>query len=236
MENYKLAAKYSFMPNRLKYCGPEDSDQILHDFVAEGSNFEAVKDILEQFYALRLYLGLIAKNNRCSPFDKKVIEAYWIGNELVENVKKEEIKNLILRDFTKKGLPKSSAEQLAETVPANALPHHSFHVFHIHSISGKILPTVGNLDKCRISTGKVKEIKDGKLVVEYKPVILEDNKLNYGKITEKEVQFNKKFSPGLKKGDFVSLHWDFAVEKLTKEQVANLEKYTKRNMDAMNSL
>ena len=235
MENYKLAAKYSFMPNRLKYCGPDDADQILHDFVIDGSNFEIVKDIFNEFEALKLYLDLIAEKNNKKPFDKKVIEAYWIGNSLIENIKKDEIKSLILNEFTKKGLPKSSAQKLAQSVPNNALPHHSFHVFHIHSITGKLLATSGNMDKCRITAGKVKEIKEKSLIVEYQPIVA-DKKIRLGALKEKEIEFNSKFIPNLKVNDYVSMHWDFAVEKLTKKQIENLEKYTKKNIDAMNSL
>lgn len=235
MEDYKLAAKYSFMPNRLKYCGPEDSDQVLHDFVVDGKNLGIVKDVLNQFHALKIYLNLISKRNDKNIFDREVLESYWIGNKLIENIKKEEIKDLILNEFTKKGLPQSSAQQLAQNVPERALPHHSFHVFHIHSISGKLLATANNMDKCRISSGKVKEIKDGTAVVQYKPIAV-DEKLSFGKETEKEIIYNKNFIPYLKNGDFVAVHWDFAVEKLTPEQVKNLEKYTKINMDAMNTL
>jgi len=233
MEDYKLAARYAFMPNRLKYCGPQDSDQILHDYVCGEENLQPlVKDIMKQFHALVIYLDLIKKDKNI--FDKEVLESYWIGNNLIENINTNEIKNIILNDFTKKGLPVSSAQELAESVPKNAIPHHSFHVFHIHSISGKVQPTMQNLDKCRIGAGKVIDIKNGNMLVEYKPIIFKD-KLKYGPLIKKQIIHNKAFTPNLKIGEFVAMHWDFAVDKLTQKQVNTLEKYTDHNMNAMNS-
>lgn len=235
MEDLKLAAKYSFMPNRLKYCGPADADRVLYDFILGKDNHMLVKGLLEQFHSLYLYLELIGRKNSLPPFDREVIESYWIGNRLIENIKRQEIRELILNKFTKKGLVKSAAEELAENIPENAVPHHSFHVFHIHSITGKLLPTIKNLDKCRISACRVKEALDGKLIVEYRPILAE-NRLEYGSLAEKEVIYKREFIGELNPGDFVSVHWDFAVEKLRKGQVENLEKYTKRNLDAINSL
>ena len=235
MEDLRLAAKYSFMPNRLKYCGPADADRILYDFVLGKQNSVLIKDIMEQFHGLYLYLELIGRKNNLEPFDRRVIESYWIGNGLIENVGIDNIKNLILKEFTKRGLPQSSANQLVKKIPVNVVPHHSFHVFHIHSITGKLLPTIGNLDSCRISAGRVKEILDGKVTVEYRPLIAEEI-LQLGSLTEKEIVYDRGFIKDLKINDFVSIHWNFAVEKLNQERVENLEKYTRRNIDAMNSL
>jgi hypothetical protein len=95
MDSFELAARYSFMPNKLKYCGPEDTDQILFDYVKGKADKRAVKQILEQFNALYLYLNLIAKHNNKDVFDNEVVEAYWLGNKLLDNVPPEYIKNLI---------------------------------------------------------------------------------------------------------------------------------------------
>ncbi|GAI80055.1 unnamed protein product, partial [marine sediment metagenome] len=170
MDSFNLAARYSFMPNKLKYCGPDDADKILFDYVLGKTEKKVVKKILEQFDALYFYLDLIARHNDKDAFDKEVVEAYWLGNKLLDNVPSEEIKKLILNDFTRAGMPKSVAADLSRKVPENALPHHSFHVLHIHSMTRKLAPTLTNLDKCRISWGKVSHVGGDKLIVAYRPV------------------------------------------------------------------
>jgi hypothetical protein len=234
MDALELACRYSFMPNKLKYCGPEDADKILYDYVLTKKNKSLVKKLLSKFEAFSLYLNLIAKKNNIDMWDPKVIEAYWIGNKLLDNVSKEDIRDLILNQFTTKGLPESVALSLSKNVPKECTPHHSFHVMHIHSVSGKIKFMYGNIDKCRISWGKVTKIGD-ELEVEYLPLVAGE-KITLGDLKTKKVKFNKDFLGYLKEGDFVAMHWDYAVHKLSKEQKENLENYTMRNILAINSL
>ena len=235
MDPIELAARYSFMPNKLKYCGPEDADKILFKYVIDKKNKKDVKAILEKFEALSLYLKLIGRKNKKSMFDKDVIEAYWIGNSLLENIKEHDIRNLILNDFTKKGLPKSVAKELAQNIPKNVTPHHSFHVMHIHSVTGKLKFMFSNIDKCRISWGKVIKISSNSLIIKYIPIIIRD-KLLLGKPTKKEVRYNKDFLGKINVNDYVTVHWDYAVQRINEEQKNNLEKYTNRNIEAINRI
>ncbi len=235
MDSFELAARYSFMPNKLKYCGPEDTDQILFDYVKGKADKMVVKQILEQFNALYLYLNLVAKHNNKDVFDKDVVEAYWLGNKLLDKVPSEDIKNLILNDFTKAGMPKSVAIELASKVPKEAVPHHSFHVLHIHSMTNKISPTLTNIDKCRISWGKVRHIGKDKLIVAYRPLEAK-GKLKLGEPREIEVNYHKEFLPNLKVDDYISMHWNLAIQILDEKQVESLRKYTEKNIEAMNKL
>ena len=236
MKALELATKYSFMPNRLKYCGPEDADKIFFNFIITKKNSKKVRELLHDFKALRLYLELIAKKNNKKTFDKEVIEAYWIGNELLDNVSNDDIRELILNEFTKEGLPRSVATELALRTPKGITPHHSFHVLHVNFLTKNVIPTIANLEKCRISWGKIKEIKENELLVEYKPVITDNNKIKLGKTKLKRIKYHKEFFNDMKKGDFVSIHWDLAIERLNKDRLRNLEKYTLKNIEVMNSV
>lgn len=232
MNPINLAARYSLMPNKLKFSSEEDVDKVLLNHVKTNSNRNVVKKILERSNALHLYLNLIAKHNNKDVYDKEVIEAYWLGNKLLEKVPSSEIKSLILKEFT--GMPKSAAIELANNVPEDALPHHSFHVFHIHSVTKKV-GSLTNIDKCRISWGKVRHIGKDKLIVAYIP-IESKGKIRFGSPKEIEVSYHKEFIPNVKEGDYVSMHWDMAIQVLNSEQVENLKKYTERNIKAINSL
>jgi len=234
MDSIELAARYSFMPNKLKYCGPEDTDKILFDYVIGKADKRVVKQILDQFDSIKHYLSLIARYNDKDVFDKEVIEAYWLGNKLLEKVPSEEIKNLILNEFTKTGMAREIAIGLANKVPKDALPHHSFHVLHIHEATKKT-GALTNIDKCRISWGKVRHIGKDKLIVAYRPIEVKD-RIKLGGAREIEVDYNKEFLPNLNEGDFVSMHWGLAIQLLDERQVENMEKYTEKNIDAMNSL
>lgn len=243
MKAIELAAKYSLIPNRLKYCGPDDADKVFFDFIVTKKNGNKVKELLKDFKALSLYLELIARKNKKNTFDKNVVEAYWIGNSLLDNVSNKDIKNLILNDFTKEGLPKSVAQELAARTPEGITPHHSFHVLHVNFLTKKVNPTFANLDKCRISWGKVIDIMEKELLVEYAPIIAEKSKErgNKGKIKlgaakTKKINYHKEFFDSIRKGDMISIHWNMAIEKLDQERLNNLKKYTLKNISIMNSV
>lgn len=111
-------------------------------------------------------------------------------------------------------------------------PHHSYHVLIKGSVTGRIVLKGKLLDICRVSWGKV--IKKGKRpTVEYQPFI-KRKKLELGEFIKKEIDWNKDLLPNIKIGDWISFHWNQAVEVLNKEDVKNLEKYTKNSIEIYN--
>ena len=81
-----LFAHYALMPNRLGYCGGND-DQALFDYCTEGVADPGLESLLKQFQAAFPYLTFIANiNGLANPFDPRVVEAYWVGNELLEGI------------------------------------------------------------------------------------------------------------------------------------------------------
>ena len=231
MDGLRLASLYSFMPHRLKFNN--ESDKIFYDYAQGKGSKEEVKKTLKNSSSFFLYLSLIAKQNKKNVFDKDVIEAYWIGNSLLDNINEKHIKDMIINEFTKIGLKRDIALNLAVNVPKKAVPHHSFHVIHARTL-GKTIPSLKNIDNCRISWGKVEGIINNRLFVSYKPLVTK-NKIYFGDIIKKEITYDPKIlNP--KKDDFVSFHWNFALQKLTQEQLNNLKKYTEINVRAMNRL
>jgi len=81
-----LAARYAFMPNKLRYCGG-DNNANLFDHVVAGESDPDLKNLLEEFATMFPYLKFIAQANKIAdPFNYRVVEAYWLGNDLLENV------------------------------------------------------------------------------------------------------------------------------------------------------
>jgi hydrogenase maturation factor len=232
MLGLKIAALYSFPAQRFGLCGMSREKANLFEMLIE-NRIGNLREILETFQGAFLYYSLIAKENKIKdPFDKMVVRAYWIGNFFLEKVRVSKLKAMVDNKFKK---PK-----LARILPENSICHHSFHVLVAGPIQKDLILTEGMKDLCKISWGKVLKIEDNKLamanlIVEYQP-ILKEKKWFLAKPTKRKIFYHKKFLPRVKIGDFVSFHWDFAIEKLSKKDLENLEKYTALSIKIANFL
>lgn len=208
MSGLRLAAIFGFYPHKLGFCGPQESadTKAIFDFIS-GKNIseKKVRGILERFYGAFSYYKLIAeKNNIKDPFDRKVVSAYWIGNNLLDKVSYNDLKNLIHNEFSKKSIK----------IPKNSVAHHSFHVLVVGSVTDRIELKDDLLDLCRITWGEViKKISNGNILVE-----------QLGKI--KEVFWDKNLVPEIKTTDLVAIHWNNIVTVINEKDVDLLCKFT----------
>lgn len=240
LSGLKLAVRYSLPSCRLGFCGPRDkkSQKILVDF-ASGEKIPqgGVRKILEKFEAMYPYLRLIASSDQIkNPFDERVVRALWVGNELLDRVKVEDLCQLIITDFTQPGLlSKEEAEKRAAQIPEGAVPHHSFHVLFLGSVTGRVKLEGALKDLCRISWGKVDQIKrqkakgKSKLRVRYRPLVLR-GRMRLGEEVEKDVEWERAPVPKIKEGDWVSFHWGQVCDVLSEEDVRNLTHYTQKTI------
>jgi len=244
-----LAARHSFMPNRLGYCGPDEND-VLFDALVRNEPSKDLTKALMGFQAAFPYLRFIAQSQGFEdPFDYRAVEAYWIGNDLLQNIAPNEFYEHLRERFQKK-FPKEHIKQLLQRQPYAAFPHHALHVFNAFSTMGTAPDALASasgpndkvaqlMDKCRISWGKViAREKDG-LLVEYEPVRRNDGKLYLDQPTSTKVLAEvqgRGFVDGVKPGDWISSHWGFACTILTPTQVANLRKYTLSDMALANAV
>lgn len=233
-------AKYAFMPNYYAYCGP-DKNKTLFEYCSQNYYEPTLNRILSEFEVMYPYLKLIAQNNNFKDeFAPEVVEAYWLGNDLTENV---DIKNLY-KHFTgdknlKAKLKRGVVERVLGILPDKAKPHHNFHVMNIWLRAGKIniKHTLKSIDECRISWGKVKNIKKSSIIVDYQPLVIENEKIKQGQIIDREVltRFDDRgFVNDLNVGDMVTIHWGWVCEKINSEQLKNLQKYTKESLAIFN--
>ena len=234
MSGVRLAALYSIAPHKLGLCGPQKKSKTLKLFnYLSGKKIseKEIKKILQDFRGAYFYYKLIAKsNNIFDVFNEKIVRAYWIGNELLEKVGISKLKELIAKNFKK---PK-----LAKKLPENSKSHHSFHVLIAGPMRKDLLMTEGMKDLCKISWGKVLKIGDGKLqianlIVEYQPLLKEKNWF-LGKPIKRRIFCFKRILPKVKVGDFISFHWDLALEKLSETDLRNLKKYTELSVQTAN--
>lgn len=250
-----LCAKYAVSPNFFGYCGP-DKNLSLIDHLKENVADKELTQILSDFETLYPYLQLIARQNKIlDPFDERVVEAYWIGNEFLQPVSPLEYEAFLKeRLFLDKKLNNEKFSNLKLKISNfKFYPHHNFHVLNIFKRTGNdpSFHTLKTMDECRIGWGRI--IKNSKLkiknynlkskintiFVEAKKLTFENKKLLLTEPAVKELKVDYKGKSfinnyNLKIGDWVSFHWGFVCDKLTEAQVKNLEFYTKKAVEFYN--
>jgi hypothetical protein len=231
-----LFASYAFMPNKLGYCGGDDNRTLFEYCVARQTD-PGLVTLLQKFQAAYPYLKLIARANHImDPFDARVVEAYWIGNELLDAVDLAQFYGSLQERFSKQLSPKVMGYLLSK-VPQGARAHHSFHVFDVHARTGTLDHGLETMENCRIGWGRVKEAGATHFVVEHRPLVMSGGKLQLGDLTEKQVlrQINGySFIADPRPDDYLSFHWGWACQLLEQKQVQTLEKFTKYHLALAN--
>ncbi len=233
MQGVQLAARFSIATNRLKYCGPADAEPSLFRTIVDGSALDASRTALLKFEALEPYLTAIAAKHGLDPLDHGVVEAYWIGNELLEDFTREDFRG-ILGVLAHRGLPRSMADAFAAHLPERPLPHHAFHVSFVGvgNVTGHVKTTLPNMEACRPAWARVLRAANGKLEVEKPTLEYDHGRLQIGAAVQETLAYDKGFLPTVRKGDHVALHWNWPALKLSDVQLTNLKEYTQRSLDA----
>jgi len=213
---------------------------VLLDFAVSGrGGSDEIRAVLSKFEALHPYLKLISEANGIEDvFDYDVAEAFWIGSKLLENVSTPDLKDMVVTDFGRY-LPTPIARYFAASTPDGMFPHHSFHVLHIHSVTGRVKDSVENRDSCRISWGKVVGVGVEECTVEYQPLKRgnENNNFFLGEPREKNVALcvnGRNLGLEISGGDNISFHWGAAVEVLSRDKLSNLIQYTQHTINLLN--
>lgn len=208
-------ANYAFAPNFLKYCGP-DKNKELGGYIAQRQADLGLKHLLDDFAAMHPYLQLIANESGIgSEFDDRVVEAYWLGNELLDNVTLKSFFNHVNRR-----LPKKELKWFELKLPQGAKPNHAFHVFNFITRTGHraLAHTVETMDQCRISWGRVRP--DGR--IDSQQLVYREKKLLLVPAVKTVKNLFNDFQPG----ELVTIHWGWICEKISPVQAKNLGQYT----------
>jgi hypothetical protein len=228
--------RYGFMPNRLRYCGGDDNRTLFEYGLAHVVD-GGLSPLLRRFTGALPYLQLIARaNNLADPFDDRVVEAYWIGNELLDGVEVRQLYDALLERFGKQ-LTGRTRELVLGKAPAGARPHHAFHVLDVHSRVGELDTSLITLDQCRVSWGQVRVVEGAELVVERVPLALRQGKLALESPRAERAMRQvdgRGFVDEVRPGDWVSLHWGWVCEVIGERERANLERYTRHHLALAN--
>ena len=188
------------------------------------------------------YLELIASANAIAdPLDARVVEAYWVGSELLEGIPATSLLEAIGRH------PESGPDggaKLREAVTAGGVAHHSFHVFAVYPWlallrSGKREPALTVLERCRIRWGRIEAVEGetSSSVADHSAWMVATSSCStsvQSRLTQGVGGLG--FVENLVPGDLVSLHWDWVCDRLQPGAVAHLEHFTLRSLLAVNAI
>jgi hypothetical protein len=234
-------SRYAFGPNRLHYCGPTASgasDELLSRQKAGES--AGTGELLRKFETLYPYLLHIAGENGIrDPFDSRVVEAYWLGNDLLGKIGRGHFYRHLKDGLSMKRKMGAEAFEggVAEKIRHGGLPHHSFHVLNVwKGMGGKMLEGISDVAECLVSVGKISLIDGPWISVETERLAFDGKRLILAPETRK---LPRPFDASeewdmLISGDFVSFHWGVICETLTPVQAKRLKEYTKKSITLAN--
>ena len=235
-------ARYAYPPNELGYCGPDASAQLLEQ-VADGVVDRELRALLRGFEGAWPYLELIAAANDIpDPLDDRVVEAYWLGNGLLDHVGPRLLGDSLQDRFRRRA--GRSWDSLVAPVLDGAVPHHSFHVFGVYPWlgllrEGRLDEPLRVLDRCRIRWGQVVSVTGGEAVVRSRPLTWDGRRLTLGEAADERVRVSldsRGLATGLEPGAWCSMHWDWVCEALDERSVARLRYWTARELAVVNGV
>jgi len=235
MDGVALCARFSIATNRLQFCGPSDAEPDLYRAITTGEGHAEARQHLSRFEALMPYLEAIGRKHGLDPFDRQVVEAYWVGNSLLDALDAEDFCSL-LDALVRRGLPRSFAQHLGEHLPSRPLFHHAFHVSFVGvgNVTGHVETTLANMEACRPAWGTVRARNGSRLTVERSSWAVRDGRLVVGPSKTVEVSFDPRVLPEVRVGAEVALHWDWPALQLEATQRAALEEYSRRSIESAN--
>ncbi len=234
-----LFARYAYPPNQLGYCGPGDGRELLE--LAAGVGDDDVAARAPRFDGAWPYLEVIASSTGIDdPLDPRVVEAYWLGSDLLDAVDARAFADMARRAFA--GQVGAEWHCLDPSQPVPPTPHHSFHVLAIYPWmgllrSGRGGPALTVLDRCRIRWGQIVTVGREHVEVRSQPLTWDGQVLGLGEEqveTARWADAGRSLSAPVAPGEWVSLHWDWVCDRLTPTQLDHLRHFTARQLDLTN--
>jgi hypothetical protein len=236
-----LFARFAYGPNRFGYCGPDAVEQLFGEG-SQGGDDRALRELARGFEGAWPYLELIAhENGLADPLDRRVVEAYWLGSPLLDAVDPNAFGSSLASRFQPRLRPEGW-RWLADKPAAGAVPVHAFHVLDVFPRvgllrSGSIDRALEVMDACRVRWGRVLERDGDWLVVNVVPLVMADGRLTLGAARPERIQAWRDgagFVDGVMPGDIIAIHWSWACDRLSEDQLTRLVTWTSREISVAN--
>jgi hypothetical protein len=223
----QFESRFSLPPNSLGYCGKETAAFKFKECIINGKCI-GVKNEVKNFIVLNPYLEFLNKITGLPKFSEKNIKGYWLGNSILKKAKPKDY-NLLLKYFTKQGVPDFFVEELKNKQPKKFIPSHLFQVLHVGvgRASGAVPFNIQTINNCMIRWGKIETLKENNVTVKLNSLATKSKDSYKLKLIKENVPFDPQIVPGLKKGNIVAVHWKMVVKKLNTEEIKDLKYWTK---------
>jgi hypothetical protein len=202
----------------------------LQNLKAASANGECdgVKDELKNFIVLYPYLKTLSKIIKKPFYSYSVIESYWLGNDELKKAKQLDYL-LLLENFKKQGVPDFFVEEskiLKNLKNLFLIIYSTCCMLVLEKPAGQCRSTLETINNCMIRWGKVQSLTKKEAVVELNSI---KGSRVYSLTKNKErIPFNSRFTPELKVGDIVAVHWNMIVKALNIEEEKNLTFWTNK--------
>jgi hypothetical protein len=230
-----LFARFAYPPNALGYCGPDDSAALL-GHASAGESGAHLAALARQFAGAWPYLELIAASaGRPDPLDTGVVEAYWVGNRLLNRVDPRVFATHLAGRFEARA--GRGFDDLATLAILGAVPHHNFHVLAVYPWVGLLRagPAVEEplrvLNSCRVRWGRVLAVHNGLAKVSGQALEWDGRTLHLGAPRVEHVlcaTAGGSLAPVIAPGNVVAMHWDWICEVLSTRRLNALRSFTTR--------
>jgi hypothetical protein len=234
-----LFARYAYPPNALGLCGADVRSTLL-EYGDAGESDAGLAQLARTFEGAWPYLTLIADaNGVADPLDRGVVEAYWVGNELLERVRPAELGRHVEERFGRR-LGRAH-ERVERAAAAGAVPHHCFHVFAVYPWLGLLRSGIVDeplriLDRCRTTPAVVRAVEGDRADVLAPSLRWDGEHLVLGEPSPRRVRWREEGRSFVQRpapGALVSLHWDFVCDVLSPAAASSLYRATSRALAAV---
>jgi hypothetical protein len=219
-------ARFALPPNVLGYCGTDDHDG-LAGLASAGIDGNDLVALCRSFEGAWPYLELIAHQaGIADPLDPRVVDAYWVGNGLLDGVAPEAFAADLARRFRGR-MDRREWPWLASKPAGGAVPHHSFHVLEVMPRigmlrAGQVQAILPAMAECVVRPARVlADEGDGGLLVEARPLRMDGGRYELGPLTA--VRVDRSWA-GERAGDAIAVHWGRSCGPLAPRQAAALER------------
>lgn len=229
-------ARFALPPNAYGYCGPADPELVAELIAAGDAAADEIRAVAQQFEGAWPYLRFLSESAGADPLSHEVVEAYWIGNNILADVDTLAWGNSVEERFR----PRTGTRWrvLADGI-IGGVPNHAFHVFCVYPWVGLLREGYAShalevIDQCRIRWGTVVEQIGSDLLVRSAPLTWDGQMIAHGIERTEIARVPVEDDVGISPGDVVALHWDYVCQVLSHRQHKQLIRYHDRHMAIAN--
>lgn len=229
-------ARFALPPNAYGYCGPADLD-LVAELVASGDGAaDEMRAVAQQFEGAWPYLTFLADSVGSDPLSREVVEAYWIGNNLLRDIDTLAWGNSVEDRFRPRA---GDRWRVLSDGIVGGVPNHAFHVFCVYPWVGLLRAGYADhalkvIDQCRIRWGTVVEVIGSDVLVRSSPLTWDGRTINHGAEIVERVRMPVGDGSQPASDDLVALHWDYVCQVLSPRQHQHLVRYHDRHLAIAN--